>query len=211
MLPLGAGGVPHRHDNVPAGARRPVRNDLELPHAFDNGLYHKPDDEPKPASQRGAIYGMLARADRDGWPVPMFAVVPDVPYSAAGTFKLLDAHAPMMRELFPRVPLALAVQDGMDPKVATYIARRMSLSWIFVAGSDAWKDSTLYDWVTWGRERGLQVHLARVNERRRLQAAINAGVDSSDGTGIWRGDKKQKQRVLSELVQMLLPVGTVAA
>jgi hypothetical protein len=185
----------------PAGQRRPKHG---IPYAIDNGLYHPFGSDPKPAAERGAVYGLLAKVSREAWPPLLFAVVPDMPYDAAETYRLLATHAPVMRNLFPTVPLALAVQDGMTPKVAVHVAKRAGCSWLFVAGSDAWKDATVGEWVDRGHAAGLSVHMARVNERRRLMLARDVGVDSADGTGMWRGDREQKGRILRELMQGLL-------
>lgn len=188
----------------PDGARRPFRGEEQLAaYALDNGLYHKPDQPPKPRSVIGRFYGLLAKA-ADAWPPPLFAVVPDVPYNAEATYAELAKHAPILRELFPSIPLALAVQDGMTPKVGVYCALKAGCAAIFVAGSDAWKESTVWEWVERAHAAGMLCHGARANETARIELFRRAGCDSSDGTGIWRGDKKQKGRVLRALTQELM-------
>lgn len=179
----------------PAGVRKPCRAGEWLPYACDNGLYRPYGLPPKPAAARGLIYGILARAVCEGWPAPLFAVVPDVPFDGSASRIVSRQHLPMMRDLFPSVPLAVAVQDGMGEDDVE------GFDWIFVAGSDEWKDATVGFWCRVGRDRGMPVHLARVNERRRMDLAKDAGCASADGTGIWRGDRKQKQRVLLALIQ----------
>lgn len=204
---LHAEGFPVGMMFSPDGLRRPARGDVQLPYAIDNGLYHPFGTSPKPTAARARIYGVLARVELEGWHPPLFAVVPDVPYQDTATYRELSKHAPLMRELFPRVPLALAVQDGMHPRVAVYCAKAQGCSWIFVAGSDAWKEATVPEWVRYAHAKGLRVHLARANETKRLDLARRAGCDSADGTGIWRGDKAQKARVLRALVQELMFLG----
>lgn len=188
----------------PDGIRQPTRDGAELPYACDNNRYHRPDKPPKPKHDIGRFYGMLARISAAGWPPPLFAVAPDVPYNGEATYAELDKHAPLLRELFPTIPLALAVQDGMTPKVGAYVAKKAGCSAIFVAGSDAWKELTVWEWVDRAHRLGMLCHGARANETRRIELFRRAGCDTADGTGIWRGDKQQKGRVLRALIQELM-------
>lgn len=186
----------------PDGLRRPCRDGVWLPYAFDNGLYHKPGETPKAECEHAGVYWMLRRSWAEHWEPPMFAVVPDKPYDGAATLELWDLHEPMLRRLFPGVRLAMAVQDGMS--VHSVIHRLRRHDWIFVAGSDEWKEAKVHDWVWAAGEAGASCHLARANETHRIMLAKHAECDSADGTGIWRGDKAQKSRVLRALVQQLM-------
>lgn len=186
----------------PVGFRKPVRDDAQMPYAIDNGLFHAFGKPPKPTWQRAAVYGAMHKVWRDGYHQPLFSVVPDVPYKADETLGLAARHVPMMREMFPGASLALAVQDGMTFDVLDRF--HVHVQAVFIAGSDEWKDRTLADWVAEAHCRDMWAHVARVNDTNRLRAARDAGADSADGTGIWRGDRKQKRRVLSEIVQMRL-------
>jgi hypothetical protein len=124
----------------------------------------------------------------------------DAKEEAAALKKAWERESESLSNLISRFNEPLPLFEN----VAGHIARDQGCSWLFVAGSDAWKDATVGKWKHEADRRGLQVHMARVNERRRLQLARDVGVDSADGTGIWRGDKKQKARVLTELMQDLL-------
>lgn len=198
---LKAEGFPVGMMFSPEGFRVPVRGDVRVQYAVDNGLFHPFGEEPKPACDRAGLYWTLRKCWQGGFHKPMFAVIPDVPYRAEETIALARSHIHMLWSMFPHVSLALAVQNGMTPKVLD----EFGVQWVFVAGDDAWKDSTMAEWTREAHARGMKCHVARVNDRRRLMAARDCGADSADGTGIWRGDRKQKQRVLSELVQLLMP------
>lgn len=179
----------------PKGLRRPVRAGKTLPWALDNGLF-RPFGQPEAATdERLRVYSSLAKAVADDWPKPLFAVVPDVPYDGKRSIAVSRFHLPMMRQLFRGIPLAIAVQDGMVPGDGC----TDGFDWIFVGGSDEWKDLTVTAWCNFAAIHGLHVHMARVNDRKRMMLAKHAGCYSADGTGIWRGDKRQKRRVLDTL------------
>lgn len=185
----------------PRNVRRPIHYQTAevMPCAYDNGLYHPYGEPPKPESERLLIYGTLARVLADKWPIPLFAVVPDVPYDGEASRKVSRWHLPRMRDLFPGVPLAVAVQDGMTPDDLD------GFDVCAVAGSTDWKRSTVCMWAKESRSRGMKTHMLRVNTQDRMQLAKDAGCDWADGTGIWRGDKKQKQGLLLALSQLHLP------
>jgi hypothetical protein len=186
----------------PAGTRPPVRGDDVLPWAADNGLYHAPDSPPHPPEKRAGVYEVLSRSQRLGWPLPMFAVVPDVPYHGPESLVVSLRHLPVMRELFPGVPLAVAVQDGMD---ADELRREtLAFDWLFVAGSTDWKLATGAEWARFGQRHGKRVHIARVNSKTRLRLCVDWGADSADGTGMWRGPNTRRA-ILSALNETLLP------
>lgn len=174
----------------PAGFRRPIKECRTLPYALDNGQFHKPGEKSK--TPIGGIYTMLHRVLRDMWHLPMFAVVPDVPYDGEASLALSVAHVDTMRELFPRVPLALAVQDGMEP-----LSTPLHLfDWIFIGGSTKWKWRTLPKWCAAGREYRKPVHVARVNGGGPIRACIHYGAASADGTSIAYGDSDQIRNIL---------------
>lgn len=74
---------------------------------------------------------------------------------------------------------AFAVQDGMDPADVPPDA-----AVVFVGGSTVWKWRTLRMWC----ESFKRVHVGRVNSYRRLCQCHDAGAESCDGTGWFRGD-----------------------
>jgi hypothetical protein len=182
----------------PAGLRRPVRGDVAMPWAMDNGLFRPFGSPAAPTYERVTVLGCLAKAMRDGWPTPMFAVVPDVPYRGDVSADVSREWRSVMRIYFPSIPLALAVQDGMSAGALD------GYDWCFVAGSTEWKEATMGYWCRESRKRGLRCHIARVNTVSRLRAAIDHGADSADGTCIGRGDHGQIKGLWDELVQMKL-------
>jgi hypothetical protein len=206
-----------RENGPPAGGsfRRFITGSYRQKPAFPRETRHCRYARALCASLKAAIRKsrelVLAKVCREGWHPPLFAVVPDVPYDGEATYRELAKHAPLMRELFPTVPLALSVQDGMSPKVGAFVAKEAGCQFLFVAGSDEWKDRTAHDWAWEGERRGLRTHLARANETFRITLAKQAGCFSSDGTGIWRGDKSQKGRVLLALKQELMFAGLTPA
>lgn len=132
---------------------------------IDNGCFTQPDrfDVVK--------YRALCQKHSDA----KFATVPDV---------VGDWDATLTKwELFDKddwpCPLALVIQDG---------ATGATVPWgdteaIFIGGSTEWKlgaDAALISREA--KERGLWVHMGRVNSCRRLQYADFIGCDSADGT-----------------------------
>ncbi len=80
-----------------------------------------------------------------------------------------------------RVPRVLiAVQDGMTERdVARHLGSTVG---VFVGGSTEWKERTAGAWGRLCRSRGAHLHVGRVNTRRRIRIAAEAGADSIDGT-----------------------------
>ena len=78
--------------------------------------------------------------------------------------------------------LAMAVQDGMTPDDVP-----SNCDVIFVGGTDAWKMPSLPMWTA----NFPRVHVGRINGYRGLWQCHEAGAESCDGTGYFRGDKKQ--------------------
>lgn len=177
----------------PDGWRKPVRDGYQMPYALDNGLYHPFGQPAKPPSAIGHFYGLLAKAAE--YHTPLFAVAPDVPYHGHDSLKRSIIHIGFMRELGYGGDIALAVQDGMSFDVID------DDRWgaVFIGGSTDWKWSTMEEWSQRGRQLGKWVHVARVNTQDRIRQCVDAGVDSADGTGIFRGDQHQLRSVLDAL------------
>jgi hypothetical protein len=121
--------------------------------------------------------------------------VPDVPYNGIASLERSRSWLPKLRQQFPTIKWAVAVQDGMDESALD------GFDAVFVAGSTEWKWKTAASWVTMGHARGMWVHVARVNTRRKIEYCQDIGADSADGTGIFRGDKTQLRGVLEALTQ----------
>lgn len=171
-----------------------LRNPRALPFAIDNGLYHPPDDPPHGMKALPPFYRMLDRIQRERWR-PMFVVVPDVPYHGKASWELSKRH--VWHVASRGFPTALAVQDGMSYDVLD----DGRFGWVFVGGSTEWKWRTMPRWVAEAHARGMKAHVARVNTWPRIQLCQDAGADSADGTGIFRGDRHQLTTVLNSLVQ----------
>mgnify|MGYP003656587610 CR=1 FL=1 len=90
--------------------------------------------------------------------------------------------------MYPDTNLALAVQDGMMPEdVPDDFDRENGV--IFVGGSTHWKLKSMKMWC----DNFKRVHIARVNTESRLWKCHNAGAESVDGTGFFRGDQNQTE------------------
>lgn len=140
------------------------------------------------------FYAMVRRTVAEGWE-PLFVTVPDVPYDGAASRLFSAKHRRHLRDEFPPMRLAVAVQDGMTPDdLDGYDA-------VFVAGSTEWKWATAAGWCAEAHARGMWAHVARVNTRRRIRQCVDMGADSADGTGIWRGDRQQLRGVMESLTE----------
>lgn len=157
----------------PDGWRTPHR---WMPYALDNGAF--PAFTNKRQWDEQAFVDMLECAKRAT--PPSWLLVPDVVADRAGTLAMWQQWEPALRDY--GWPLAFAVQDGMTqadvPKTADVI---------FVGGSTEWKWATAWDWA----RNNPRVHVGRVNGYTWLWHCHDAGVESCDGTGWFRGDKEQ--------------------
>jgi len=118
---------------------------------------------------------------------PIWMVVPDVVTNAKETLDMWGKWAPVLRAMYPNTPLAIAVQDGMMPEDVLNLEIQPEV--IFVGGSTHWKLKSMKMWC----DNFKRVHIARVNTESRLWKCHNAGAESVDGTGFFRGDQKQTE------------------
>lgn len=123
---------------------------------------------------------LFAWLDKHADKSPEWVVVPDSVGDRDKTLKMWDEYAPRLTNY--SVPLAMAVQDGMTPDDVPTEA-----DVIFVGGSTSWKWRSLRTWT----ENFPRVHVGRVNTYRLLWMAHEAGAESCDGTGWFRGDQAQ--------------------
>lgn len=122
---------------------------------------------------------------------PEWVIVPDVVADREATLAAWKRWAPMLRDHYG-FTLAFAVQDGM-----TQADVPSDADVIFVGGSTEWKWGTMWDWCA----NNPRVHIGRVNGYQPLWDCDDAGAESTDGTGFFRGDQEQLaglERYLSE-------------
>lgn len=151
-----------------------------LPYALDNGAFAAAKNNRAFSNQKwnDALEKYCNHAQ-----LPIWLVVPDVPFHGDQTLELWKREAPLLRK--HGVPLALAVQDGMS--VLDVVRLDVHPDVIFVGGTTEWKWQTVEEWCkTWPR-----VHVARVNGRKALDICQAAGAESCDGSGWFRGDLAQ--------------------
>ena len=171
-----AGRYEHRigHLYSPGGLRGPYEF---MPFALDNGRF--------PAWSRGqewdedAFSGMLDRV-RDSRIDPLWVLVPDVVADAEATLREWDKWCSLIAAY--SWPLAFAAQDGHTPDDVPAEA-----AVVFVGGTTEWKRASLHDFCG----AFPRVHVGRINTEKWLWECHDAGAESCDGTGWFRGDKVQ--------------------
>lgn len=166
------GGLGHLYS--PGDRRRPVK---WLPLALDNGAF--------PAFTRGVAWDAAAfrshLAYYTGFPIkPLWVVVPDVVGNREDTLSRWNEWEPEL--LATGVPLAFAAQDGMSP---SDVPRTASV--VFIGGSTDWKREAIGPWCA----AFPRVHVGRINTIKWLRVCQDAGAESCDGTGWFRGDQVQ--------------------
>jgi len=114
---------------------------------------------------------------------PMWAIVPDRPGCAQQTIARWSKYAGIVKE--SGIPLAIAVQDGMTVEIVKELDPLPDV--IAVGGSTDWKWATVAMWA----KNFPRVHLLRCNMPDKLEYLESMGVESCDGTGWCRGNRKQ--------------------
>ena len=148
-----------------------------MPFALDNGRYpcFAAGREWSEDAYLELLDSVAEMGGRATW-----ALVPDVVGDRAGTIAEFDKWA--HRVAAYGHPLAFAVQDGMEPDDVPSDA-----AVVFVGGSTEWKWRTLGMWC----DAFPRVHVGRVNTNGKLWECHEAGAESCDGTGWFRGDQAQ--------------------
>lgn len=159
-----------------------------LPYALDNGAFAcwnpvaNTFDDAKWAANEQAWRELIFWAQCA--PIkPRWAIVPDVPGNREATLERWKKYAPELKAC--GIPLAVAVQDGMTPADVEQLAPAADV--IAVGGSTEWKWQNVGMWA----EHFPRVHLLRCNAPDKLEYLEALGVESTDGTGWNRGDRKQ--------------------
>jgi hypothetical protein len=118
---------------------------------------------------------------------PRWAIVPDEPGSRAATLVKYSAY--VQQVIDAEIPPALAVQDGMT--VEDVKSLKLQPQVICVGGSTDWKWETVEMWAA----AFPRVHVLRCNSPAKLDWLEELGVESCDGTGWNRGDRKQTEGI----------------
>jgi hypothetical protein len=148
------------------------------PHyALDNGAFAAwRNDRPVDFDAVRVLCDRAAKAERP----PRWVAVPDVVMQRDETLERWHRWAPELAAY--GWPLAFVVQNGMT---AADIPGAAAV--VFVGGDTAWKQETVAYWC----EHHPRVHVGRVNGQRDLWRYHRAGAESCDGTGWFRGDRRQ--------------------
>ena len=174
----------------PSGRRDPKN----LPWVLDNEMYTAwvKSGYSKNLGDLRANWDCAAWKDAIDWAKsqitePQFIVVPDAPGNSENTLSEFKRWRPYLDKT--GFQLAIAVQDGMVPEdVPKGIV-------CFLGGTTEWKWKNLERFCR-DCER---VHVGRVNTYSKLWACHDAGAESCDGSGFFRGDKVQLRGLISYL------------
>lgn len=119
---------------------------------------------------------------------PLWLIVPDRPGSRDETLVKWERYSPALVER-KLCPLALAVQNGMTPGDVRALAIQPAV--IAVGGTTEWKWETVEMWT----KEFPRVHVLRCNAPDKLAWMQQLGIESTDGTGWNRGDRKQTEGI----------------
>lgn len=162
---------------APRNSKPPV----SWPRAADNGCFAKDWDEH-------VWSDWIAGVDTS----VLFAAVPDVVCDWRATRDQWDRYAPDL-ERFRR---AYVLQDGQPADLVPWTEAAA----VFIGGSTRYKLSPdAYRLTREAKERGLWVHMGRVNSLARLRTAHAWGCDSVDGNYIAFGPDINTPRLLAWL------------
>ena len=159
-----------------------------FPYACDNGCYSlwTPETNEFDESRwklngydewRRLMFWCEAAAQK-----PIWAIIPDRPGNWDITIEKwmkYSGESPF--------PLALAVQDGATVEAVKQLTPKPEV--ICVGGSTDWKWNTVEMWAA----NFPRVHLLRCNTPAKLYYLEALGIESCDGTGWLRGDRKKVQ------------------
>jgi hypothetical protein len=111
---------------------------------------------------------------------PRFVAVPDV---VADRHRTIESWWRWLPELLPYGwPLAFVMQDGM---CSADVPREAAV--VFVGGTTLWKQQSAPIWCA----NFPRVHIGRVNGQKDLWRYHRLGAESCDGTGWFRGKRRQ--------------------
>jgi hypothetical protein len=126
-----------------------------------------------------------------------FATAPDAPFDASAT---LVRASPMLEQIRAAgYPAALVAQDGLEDLPVPW----GSFDALFLGGTTQWKlGPAAAQLAAQARQRGLWVHMGRVNSLRRLRYAHSIGCHSVDGTCLVFGPDLHLPRLLGWLADL---------
>ena len=184
------GGLGHLYS--PGGERGPYRH---LPYALDNGAFT--------CWTNGTEWDEDSFLQLIEWAcstehAPRWVAAPDVVTDARATLSMWDLWSSRIRSC--GLKAALVVQDGMTPSDV----KSAEPDVVFIGGSTEWK----WLWLWRFCDSHARVHVGRVNGYGPLIKCYRAGAESCDGTGWFRGDKRQiegLERFLREQTLGLVP------
>jgi len=173
------------HLQNPMDYKTPKKN---VSWALDNGVFG--------AHEKGAIWDQepfYKYLEKYYWAKPIWAVVPDSVGNRDETLKKWELHHKSVSGFVDN--LAFAVQDGMVPEDVPKHA-----DVVFVGGSTSWKWRNLSLWT----DNFPRVHVGRVNSYKLLWEAHEAGAESCDGTGWFRGGAERLNELVTYLDESLI-------
>lgn len=149
-------------------------------YCLDNGAWHDHTHaKPFDSNRFQTLIDALGRqAD--------FVIAPDI---VCGGIASLQLSVVWLAPLLQRTSLVLVpVQNGMGPQdlVSIVLPNRIG---IFIGGDTAWKETTMLQWGDFASQKGIYMHVGRVNTARRVKLAQAAGAWSIDGSSGSRWSK----------------------
>lgn len=132
--------------------------------------------------------------------MPLWVLLPDTVADWGRTVHLASNYVSTVRQ--KGFPVAIALQDGCNFKQVL----DFSPDWVFVAGSDEWKDSNIAPACRYFHDMGIKVHVGRVNTMDRIKLCFEAGVDECDGTSLNRFTNKNSPQMARWLSKPCLPI-----
>jgi len=150
------------------------------PFALDNGAYvdwrsEREFDEP---AYRKTLKGCIPLK-------PDFIIIPDKVAGGLESLWFSLSWIPELRKMTrSSTPLALAVQDGMEPRdIEPYLGQ---FEVLFLGGSRPWKYRTGEQWCRWAENHGLPVHIGAIGSMVGVRWAKAIHATSVDSTSpLW--------------------------
>jgi hypothetical protein len=134
---------------------------------------------------------LVRTVDRYGADRCLWALAPDIPFNAEATLAESLPELNFIRSL--GVPAAFAAQNGCENGLIPWA----DIDVLFLAGDTAWKTGPIAEALCReAAERGIPVHMGRVNSRERLRIAEWYGCATADGTYLAFGPDKNLPRLL---------------